>query len=141
MGYTHYFTQSKHASEEQWAAITQEFTAVALAAHQAGQPLPIQREDDDASPMLVDDSTIIFNGIGDDAHETMVLEREGNGFQFCKTARKPYDRAVIALLLIANKHAPGVWQIGSDGDVEEWQEVVDWLKGLHHTYQVPAGFR
>lgn len=60
----------------------------------------------------------MFNGdasTGDD-HETLVIEKKGSGFQFCKTAEKPYDVYVKAALLLANKVAPGVFELSCDGD-------------------------
>lgn len=120
MGYTHYFEQGKPATKEQWDAITEAFKKIAPS-------LPIQREDDDPARPEITEDRIIFNGIGDNGHETMLLERAGHGFQFCKTARKPYDRAVITLLTIANNLAPGTWVISSDGSAKEWQPDIDWL--------------
>lgn len=85
---------------------------------------------------------ITFNGIGDAAHETMWFDRKGDGFQFCKTARKPYDIAVIALLLLANRYAPEVWDIGSDGDAKDWQPTLDWVNysGIGQ-FIMPKGIR
>lgn len=51
----------------------------------------------------------------------------GNGvtdFQFCKTARKPYDIAVcITLLSLANNI--DTFDFSSDGDREDWQPAID----------------
>jgi hypothetical protein len=71
---------------------------------------------------------IVFNGDGtkDEDHETMCLERQGGGFNFCKTARKPYDRYVKAVLVVANYYAPGALKVTCDGDNEPdcWTEGV-----------------
>ena len=40
-----------------------------------------------------------FNGIGDLSHETFALNVGENEWNFCKTARKPYDLAVCMILL------------------------------------------
>ena len=88
MGYTHYFEQKKHANTEQWGNITTGFKKLQAAALLT-QAFPIQREEDDPTAPEVTNDQIIFNGIGDDAHETLMLERENSGFQFCKTAGKP----------------------------------------------------
>lgn len=42
-----------------------------------------------------------------------------------KTARKPYDRAVCALLLIAYNIDPDNWSVESDGDQEEWRPATE----------------
>jgi hypothetical protein len=77
---------------------------------------------------IIDNDQIIFNGDGSkgEDHETMVLDRNGNGFQFCKTARKPYDRFVKAVLVVANYYAPGALEVTCDGDDEPdcWTEGV-----------------
>ncbi len=54
------------------------------------------------------DDVIMFNGVGDDSHETFDLHRKRKlekwqskgdlGRNFCKTAHKPYDRVVTACL-------------------------------------------
>lgn len=43
----------------------------------------------------------------------------GSYFNFCKTARKPYDLAVTLVLLAAHEVASGALDIGSDGDWDE----------------------
>lgn len=140
MGYTHYFHQQRKATSDQWQAICEDFKRLMTACLLADDPLLIQREYDNASAPEINDDEILFNGIEDDGHETMVLERKGTDFQFCKTARKPYDRVVVALLILANHHAPGVWKISSDGDPDEWQEVLNWLnERLQANFQIPPG--
>lgn len=119
MGYTHYFDQQKHATPEQWKSICEAFNQMRTAAL-ITEPLPIQLEDDHTGQPLVDDNFIRFNGIGRNGHETMVLNRTGRKFQFCKTAQKPYDAAVTATLIIAHHFAPDVWDIASDGDRDDW---------------------
>ena len=57
-----------------------------------------------------------FNGIGDDAHETFALTKLSKGFGFTKTQRKPYDRHVLACLLLAKEYFGENIQVSSDGD-------------------------
>jgi hypothetical protein len=46
----------------------------------------------------------------------------GKWFEFCKTARRPYDIYVVAFLVIA-KHCLGdSIQVHSDGDLAEWHD-------------------
>lgn len=58
----------------------------------------IQYEDDDNAPPLVNTKNIRFNGVGDDGHETFHIYRGQDTWLFCKTATKPYDRYVMAVL-------------------------------------------
>lgn len=69
---------------------------------------------------------------GDCSHETMLFERiktleewekqKENGlyFDFCKTAFKPYDLAVIALLIIAKYYLKDKIEVSSDGTEGQW---------------------
>lgn len=142
MGYTHYFRQNRAPTLDQWRAIAGGFKSLIGHAEDAGDPLPIQREYDEVGAPEITEERIVFNGIGDAGHETMLLERDGRGFQFCKTARKPYDRAVIALLILADRCAPGCWQVSSDGDPQDWKPILDWMDGLGlGLFELPAGVR
>jgi len=65
-----------------------------------------------------DATGIWFNGVGDDAHETMCIDFTGNGkWDFCKTACKPYDCMVVACLILA-KELGIIKSWESDGDEE-----------------------
>ncbi len=68
---------------------------------------------------------------GDCSHETMAFPRimklekwqepkNGLYFEFCKTAFKPYDLAVIALLIIAKHYLKEKIKVSSDGTDEQW---------------------
>lgn len=137
MGYTHYFEQNKEVEPAAWKAICDDFRKL-LASALLTTPLPIQREEHESSPPLIDDGFIVFNGRGSQAHEPMVLERNGRGFHFCKTQRKAYDSAVTALLCLANFHAPGVWDITSDGLRSDWQEGLLLAKLVQPTCDIPV---
>ena len=64
---------------------------------------------------------IWFNGVSDEGHETFSLYRQGSGgFEFCKTARKPYDVLVVACLLIYAHFSPGTIELSSDGERKDW---------------------
>lgn len=73
---------------------------------------------------------ICFNGNGkeDMDHETFYFGfNEKSDFEFCKTARKPYDFAVCFCLLSLCNNIPG-FEFSSDGDKEDWQPVIDFYK-------------
>ena len=61
---------------------------------------------------------VIFNGIGDLMHETFAIGLNENDWNFCKTARKPYDLLVCACLLAAVDILE--YDISSDGDLDDW---------------------
>ena len=86
-------------------------------------------------PPVVSVAGIYFNGIACNAHEDFFLPRvmeagyrgDKYRFNFCKTARKPYDVAVGAIMLSMHHHAPGAWDLDSDGDGDEgiWMNAKD----------------
>lgn len=136
--YTHYWYRQPavEITDKQWKSLCGFFYESKRQLHQEGIELVF--EDDDLRPPFVTDTMIRFNGVGDDGHETMLLYRGTDDarpgfddtdrgiFHFCKTARKPYDVAVSALLLAAQHYAPGAWRISSDGDREE----AEWQAGI-----------
>lgn len=112
MGYTHYFERKQDPTDEQWEFIYR--TAQILSEKlPAGTLCPDETE--------INENVIRFNGVGDDGHETFYVTRDYDGFNFCKTARKPYDLFAVVCLIAMHNHAPGVWDIASDGDPDDWE--------------------
>ena len=70
----------------------------------------------------VTDSVVSFNGYGADSHETFYWSLDEKGFNFCKTARKPYDAIVTACLIHLKECYGSAVDIGSDGDWSEWRD-------------------
>lgn len=121
MGYTHYWYGNRPFTTAEWMLIQSD-------AHKLLTKPPVQvlREYDQpgTEPEIAAD-VIAFNGDGDDGHETFWFQREPDDFQFCKTAAKPYDVLVTAMLIVSHKHAPDVLRISSDGGTEDWREGLD----------------
>ena len=112
MGYTHYFEQQRDLNNCEWVKLKEQF-------------IQLVKNNEDAvilKDCYISDDIIKFNGIDDLEHETMILTKEGVGWSFCKTARKPYDRVVSGLLILVSVTAPNAFRISSDGDIgdEEW---------------------
>jgi hypothetical protein len=64
-----------------------------------------------------------FNGSRDNGHEDFFLRETfklNESFNFCKTARKPYDVLVVASLCILNDVLQDRITISSDGDYPDW---------------------
>jgi hypothetical protein len=134
MGYTHYFQQSKSVSDEQWEKITTDANKIISTVKQ--QHISLISDDDNG--IMVNEKRINLNGVGSDSHETFYLPKHDTSFQFCKTARKPYDLAVCAILLVAHEHAPGAYDISSDGEDEDWAEAMNFnAKTLGYAYHLP----
>lgn len=134
MGYCHYFRQKKSATKKQWGDIIKTFSELRTYSLLCGPAFCIQYEYDDPSPPQIDDEYIIFNGVEDAGHETMILVRKllrvqgaTHNSASCKTMEKPYDFAVMVLLLLCDHFAPAAWFIESDGDSTDWAPVIDWV--------------
>jgi hypothetical protein len=73
-----------------------------------------------------------FNGKQELSHEPFVLREhfrqnfEGHfdGFNFCKTAQKPYDTLVVACLAILKYRLGDLVEVSSDGRASDWDEGV-----------------
>jgi hypothetical protein len=114
MGYTHYWTNSKKKATQK--TITEFKLRFNLLLKSPVCP-PIDVE-------WADKNGIGFNGVGD-CCETMVVDFTGDGgWNFCKTNKYPYDKLVVACLLLA--HDLGIivsWSSdGNDEDLKEGKE-------------------
>jgi hypothetical protein len=125
MGYTHYWTQTRDFTREEWAQIREDMNALLKdVQHVQGIPLANYAGEPGTSPEITD-AKVWFNGVGDDSHETFCLNRvrppkeewePGRGWDFCRTARKPYDLAVTAALCyLATVPDPASHTVSSDG--------------------------
>lgn len=132
MGYTHYWNRKGDFTTEQWNKIREDFLTVSK--HCDRNKIPLAEEYDVPMPSrpVCNSTTIKFNGCREDGHETFFMTRKkpepqpwesAGSFDFCKTARKPYDLAVCLTLLVCVHHAPDSIKVGSDGD---WDG--DWLE-------------
>lgn len=164
MGYTHYYYVSEEYKKSDFAKLVKDFKKIlpALSLKISDQPVqdPILEFNEDGSikdtlsktgkindvlangngeegtKPTINSEKIIFNGVGEQAHETFCLERKReprqyeqqqikNGkkifFEFTKTARKPYDLAVCSALIIAKQYLNDKISIHSDGSIkDEW---------------------
>lgn len=148
MGYTHYFTQKKQPSTEQWQALKEKVIRVFNVMRTtpadrfrvcdgSGEITLYQAQD----LFIEQGQSICFNGatkLGLD-HETFYLTQKCNkNFEFCKTARKPYDFLVVAVLILADYYCPNCYNISSDGSKDDWHPVSEWLaKYLLKAYPLP----
>lgn len=139
MGYTTYWRNIKF-SVPQWLAFRAD---VKVFLSNLPSEVLIQREYDIHKKPLVGMATIAFNGVGEEGHETFYFEKKSKDFNFCKTARKPYDLAVCGVLMLASLHATS-GEISSDGfqaahgDYPEYvdQEWKDAWKHFQTVYKI-----
>lgn len=117
MGYTHYW--QGRFTEDEWSnlmPIAREI--INLRARLLSRSYQCNTE----AP-TVDEFSIELNGVDEGAHEDFMLHRVNN-HDFCKTARKPYDAVVVALLIAASAvtAADGDFSWSSDGDDDDHRE-------------------
>lgn len=113
----------------------------------------------DGGPPTFDNTSICFNGVGDDSHETFRITRdhsylnkeqtdnwskhvqetwsnEQRIFDFTKTNRKPYDLLVTAVMALYKYYFRDKVEISGDGGIEGFEEG---LKLVNDTlgYHIP----
>jgi hypothetical protein len=115
MGYTHYI-KSAGVDADVWAKFLEDAKKLVK-----NSGIPVQYESDEEQPPMLTSEQIRFNGVGEAGHETFLLERKG-GNEFCKTAQKPYDTVVTAILVAAKHHFPNGIRVTSDGGDEDWAD-------------------
>jgi hypothetical protein len=111
VGYSHYWIIADPIEGEAWQKFRDGAEAIIQIAHDAG--IPVHNASDSES--------INFNGTGVAAHETFVISQGDAEFDFCKTAQKPYDTIVCAVLIHLKAVLGDGVLIKSDG---KWDE--DW---------------
>ena len=122
MGYTHYYRIPVKMEEAKFSEFVADAEKIIKQAEKNGIKLADGFGEEKGKYILTDD-LVSFNGLGSDSHETCYIERaekdpriDENGlvFKFCKTARKPYDDVVVAVLATLKHHFPKV-KLSSDG--------------------------
>ena len=129
MGYTHYWRQLRDFTDTEW----QELTRLAKLITADGQGILANGISDKNSRPTIDNEQICFNGIGNDGHETFRITKKKRAkadyeeqeaydkkgaFEFCKTAHKPYDRYVVAVLC-------AIYHIQDEKEVQPYESTYD----------------
>lgn len=113
MGYTHYFADLKvNAALADFAKDAVKESGVAICGATGGEK------------PVINPTSIQLNGSAkkEEDYESFVLPANGFG-GFCKTARRPYDSVVTAILIDAIVEKVDGWEnISSDGDIDDWIE-------------------
>lgn len=159
MGYTHYYRRRelKH-NKRTFKAFVEDVKKVVAAlpphsqssgAYCKDEPLKLAGWDGTGEPVFNEDE-ISFNGAGDElSHETLLIPREfkfgkddygkwkaeefkasGEVFAFCKTARKPYDLAVQAVLILYKEYFGDKVKISSDGEADDWKSAFELVSSV-----------
>ena len=138
MGYTHYWENGEIDSDTFAAIAADTKLAYQIAKEKLGVKVAVEYDRATEDPIFSEDQ-IVFNGIGDDGHETFALYKERTNFSFCKTARKPYDILVVAALHIASVHAArakvymSFTSDGDDADLSAGKKLAEQALASHAT--------
>ncbi len=114
MGYTHYWS-SRTIEPQVWGQITDAVARIIELA-ESRDIIVITGPDGTGRPEITKD-LISLNGNPD--HESLYIER-GSPTSFYKTAQKPYDDVVTAILAVVGHFTGGAFEVRSDGDAGEW---------------------
>lgn len=139
MGYTHYWRPVNGIEPSIFAKISRDVAKACELAKKHGVEVQFEL-DVEEKPAFTED-LIRFNGIEDDGHETFIITPTGSDFEFCKTARKPYDLLVTAALCLLDFHTKGTsWavEISSDGDPADWSQGLALAKQVREGAAIPA---
>lgn len=136
MGYTHYnYRPRKNAgSAYMYGKLALDAKAICEHAYTIGIKLGDWSGENGTSPQFTE-GEFSLNGIDDMSHETFTWKAlptqvewrkdEPEIFDFCKTAMKPYDAVVTAILIRAKEIYGSCVSISSDGDWSEWKDGRD----------------
>lgn len=167
MGYTHYWTQKKPFTTEEWEKLARAFAEIVRFAHGQGYGLSLDNGDTPLSnhqiaalvhdAMVGDDPFFQINGMGHESCETFMIHRNGpphsrdradkdsRGFDFCKTRNRGYDDVVTATLIVAESWFPHVIEASSDGDSSDWMQglaiAVAAMPDSKDQFRLPASLR
>jgi hypothetical protein len=130
MGYTHYWELNDAKPDDAFARLLFDTKVIIDEAGQRGIKIADGVGTPGTKPEL-SEGRIIFNGEQPDDYETFFLTQKGCGcdvkyhhFNFCKTAHRPYDAVVCAVLIRAKVHYGAGIQVSSDGDWDpDWVEA------------------
>ena len=138
MGYTHYFSKISKTSENE-----EKFYEAIQVIKEIEQKLPQRfktagiaytkkakiRNTDGFGYPIFSVNYIAFNGdaMTNSDYESLVLTFEKDRFNFCKTARKPYD-LFVCLCLITVANYIDDFEFSSDGNYKDWKFAFKWYK-------------
>jgi len=124
MGYTHYWKITERLDKD-WDKWTSFLPDAMQIISYASQKLDIALADslgETKGEATVSLGGVSMNGYAEESHESFVLRPEVIQFDFCKTARKPYDTVVTAILILAKETFGEAIQINTDGYNADWQD-------------------
>lgn len=130
MGYSHYWNVRSSLTEEEFTDLQLSFMKLKKQAKCTIEPEKVCGwisyfiHESEKEPLAHQDA-ICFNGVDDDRYETFMLVNSQREFNSCKTAERPYDEMVTAVLLYAAAQYPKWITVRTDGAPQDWQAAID----------------
>ena len=151
MGYTSYWKRPEKLDEKKFEQFVEECkllhknlpkTSETAGGYYKDDEIIICGGNGEGEPIF-DKDLVCFNGSeeNDMCHETLYIERvkKDDFFDFCKTARKPYDFFVCACLISFKKIFGSKVDVSSDGGVDDWKPAMEFYEKTTGK-KVPAMF-
>jgi len=124
MGYTHYWDTSD-LDADVWK---NEFVPGVMAII-AKSDVPLAGAMGEGEP-TISDTEIALNGKSPDDYESFVLALPRKAYGFTKTQYRPYDKVVVAILMLAKQCFGDAFSWSSDGDASDHAEGASLLHSL-----------
>lgn len=137
MGYTHYWEFKGHIAPKDLEDGENKFARAAeliRKAYNKVTEMGIEIADGmgEGGEPIISNSEVWFNGRGDESRETFAIRADDGEWNFCKTARRPYDLLVCVSLLAFKEVFGEDFSYKSDGITKEAYENresnEDWKK-------------
>lgn len=142
MGYTHYWTFNRAVMSSDDLKIAFKKAVKDIIKLKNELPFDITIKDGHGeNEAVIDEDEIWFNGDSEkgEDHETFHVtlkvpdkrySTQNVNFDFCKTARKPYDILVCASLIALENKMPEAFSFSSDGNKEDWKSAIDFYEKI-----------
>lgn len=121
MGYTHYWKHDE-LNQDKWNDFIKDAKKIIQT---STVPIDLQ---------AAGGEVLFLNGQKPEDWETFIIEREQTDSDFCKTARRPYDEVVVAILMLADETFAG-FSWSSDGSDEEHKDGANLLQLANLGYE------
>lgn len=136
MGYTHYYGPTKFSPKQFALVVKASAQVIEIVTEEMKIPLPFECDQPDKAAQCGDE-TVRFNGLDENGHETFILIANDR-WSFCKTAMKPYDIAVVAILCLAEHYGGAGQSVSSDGDADDWAEGLALAQRIEPSCKLPS---
>ena len=128
MGFTRYYTVKNKLDKEKFKEYSKVCKQVCEYLQKEEDYKLCNYEGEIGSEPVFSEELISFNGEAELSHESFGISTSSNGFDFTKTARKPYDSSVFACLYLAKIYFGDDIKVSGDDDEDDNLELISTIK-------------